>query len=112
MSDVADYEQKRHGEERLLSSAAIHDVQTNEALPSFVAPAKIRSARKQQLLALMQEIGRDQFRSIVSGGKEMRYIRSALAGFKKQGRVPADLSMRQHEVGDDVFEVYLIRKLA
>ena len=110
MSDVADYEQKGHGEARLLSSAAIHDVQSNEALPSFVAPAKIRSARKQQLLTLVQEIGREQFRRIRVDRKELAYIRTTLGGLKVQGYIPDDLSMRQRQHGEGMFEVYLIRK--
>ena len=112
MSEVADYEQKRHGEARLLSSAAIHDVQSNEALPSFVAPAKIRSARKQQLLTLVQEIGREQFRCIRVDRKELAYIRTTLGGLKAQGYLPNDLTMRQRQHGEGMFEVYLIRKEA
>ena len=110
MSDVADYEQKGRGEARLLSSAAIRDVQSNEALPSFVAPAKIRSARKQQLLTLVQEIGREQFRRIRVDRKELAYIRTTLGGLKVQGYIPDDLSMRQRQHGEGMFEVYLIRK--
>ena len=114
MSEVADYERKRREEERdgLIRSIAIHDVQPNADLPVFAPRGKIRSARKQQLLALVDEIGRDQFRCVRVNAKDMVYIRSTLAQFKKQGRLPADLSMRQHQVGDDAdkFEVYLIRK--
>ena len=110
MSDVADYEQKGRGEARLLSSAAIHDVQTNEALPSFVAPAKIRSARKQQLLNLVEEIGRDQYRCIRVDGMQLAYMRGTLGALKAQGYLPDDLSMRQRQHGEGLYEVYLIRK--
>ena len=94
----------------LLKSVDIHDVQTNEALPSFVAPAKIRSARKQQLLTLVQEIGREQFRCIRVDRKELAYIRTTLGGLKAQGYLPDDLTMRQRQHGEGLFEVYLIRK--
>ena len=78
-------------------------------LPVLRTREGLRSPRVIWLLGLVQNLDRNQFCCItVPGLQETRYVRSAIHALRKSGRIPDDLSVRQHQNETGV-SVYLIR---
>ena len=78
-------------------------------LPALHTPGGLRSPRVIWLLELVQNLDRNQFRCItVPDLKEARYVRSAIHSLKKSGRIPDDLSVREHQNENGV-SMYLVR---
>lgn len=78
-------------------------------LPTLYAPRDLRSPRMIWLYELVQNLDRNQFRCItVPGTKEARYIRSGIDSLRKSGRIPDDLSVREHRIEIGI-SLYLIR---
>ena len=78
-------------------------------LPVLRTREGLRSPRVIWLLGLVQNLDRNQFCCItVPGLQETRYVRSAIHALRKSGRIPDDLSVREHQNETGV-SVYLIR---
>ena len=78
-------------------------------LPVLRTREGLRSPRVIWLLGLVQNLDRNQFCCItVPGLQETRYVRSAIHALRKSGRIPDDLSVREHQNETGV-SFYLIR---